>query len=475
MTDQNRAPLWKALQRYKDLNKGSYHVPGHKNGSVFPEEAGETFREILKIDATEIEGLDDLHHPTGVLREAEELARHHFGSEETHFLVNGSTSGNLAMILAMCRRGSRVLVQRNAHQSVMHGLELAGVEPVFLSPEWEEETGRFSNFTVQRVQEGYEHFPDAAALVVTYPDYFGRTYDLEAIVRFAHEKGMPVLVDEAHGVHFSLHDDFPKDALSTGADVVVQSAHKMAPAMTMGAYIHTQGSLVSRERLRSKLQVVQSSSPSYPILASLDLTRRYLAEWQEGELFSFLQKVREELSTCSDEWEVFSRTEKDDPLKVSLRPVRVDGFTLSFMLEEQGIYPELATSNEVLLTFGLEVPGTWEADKEAFKEVSRLLQNDEKHAKIKGANVVFPAVGQLDVTYEEMERMPTFVVDLEDAIGYLAAEAVIPYPPGIPLILKGERIRREQVEMINLLLKQQATFHNENIETSLTIFEEAWS
>ncbi|SDJ71984.1 aminotransferase class I/II-fold pyridoxal phosphate-dependent enzyme [Salimicrobium halophilum] len=475
MVDQNRAPLWEALQRYKDLNRESYHVPGHKNGRIFPKEAREIFREILKIDATEIDGLDDLHHPAGVIRAAEGLARDHFGSEETHFLVNGSTSGNLAMILAVCRRGSRVLVQRNAHKSVMHGLELAGVEPVFLSPEWEEETGRFSDFTAQRVQEGYEQFPDASALIVTYPDYFGRTYDLEAIVRFAHDKGMPVLVDEAHGVHFSLHDNFPKDALSTGADVVVQSAHKMAPAMTMGAYIHIQGSLVSRERLRSKLQVVQSSSPSYPILASLDLARNYLAEWKEGNLFSFLKKVREELDSFTDQWEVSSRTEKDDLLKVSIRPASIDGFTLASMLEEQGVYPEMATSKEVLLTFGLEVSEMWAKDKDAFKEVSRLLQNEEKHAKIKGADIAFPAVGQLDATYEEMERMPTFVVDLEDAIGYLAAEAVIPYPPGIPIVLKGERIRSEQVEMISILLKQQATFQNENIETSLTIFEEAWS
>ncbi|WP_158221324.1 aminotransferase class I/II-fold pyridoxal phosphate-dependent enzyme [Salimicrobium humidisoli] len=475
MTRHEKAPLWEAVKQYRHGKAGSYHVPGHKNGTVFDTEAREVFRVVLEMDATEIPGLDDLHSPRGAIKEAEELARLYFKSEKTRFLVNGSTSGNLAMILAVCRRGSPVLVQRNAHKSILHGIELAGAKPVFLAPEWDARTGKFSSLTPERVREGLRQFPEAVAVIVTYPDYFGHTFNLSAITSLVHEAGKPVLVDEAHGVHFSLHRDFPDTALAAGADIVVQSAHKMAPAMTMGAYLHTQGPLVPEKRLSYMLQVVQSSSPSYPVMVSLDLCRRYMAMWKEDGLLTFLDEVREELDACCDGWEVLPASPQDDPLKVELKPRRVDGFTLASMLEEQGIYAEMATNTGVLLTFGLERPESWENDKVAFYEVARLLQKREKHDKIIDNNISFPPVQQLDAQYEEMEDLQQTCLPLENAVGHIAAEAVIPYPPGIPLILKGERIRQEQVEHIRTLIENKAVFQNENIEKAVTIFQEEWS
>ncbi|SIS62446.1 aminotransferase class I/II-fold pyridoxal phosphate-dependent enzyme [Salimicrobium flavidum] len=475
MSRQHIAPLWNALDAYRRKDEGSYHVPGHKNGTIFESKAQGTFRSTLEIDATEIQRLDDLHFATGVIKEAEQLASLHFGSGKTHFLVNGSTSGNLAMILAVCRRGERVLVQRNVHKSIIHGLELAGAEPVFLAPEQGVETERFDTLTVDRVREGFHQYPDATALLLTYPDYFGHTFDLSSITSFAHEKGLPVLVDEAHGVHFSLDDHFPDSALSCGADVVVQSAHKMAPAMTMGAYLHMKGDLVSRERLTYMLQVVQSSSPSYPIMASLDLCRKYLAEWKDEGLFSFLAELREEMDSFTEAWEVLPSSLGDDPLKVCLRPRATDGFTLAAMFEERGISPEMATSEDVLLTFGLEIPDSWETDKRLFYDVAGSLQKKKNHDKIKRTEIPFPAVQQLDAGFEHMKDLKRKKVPLEKSVGSIAGEAIIPYPPGIPLVLKGERIRREQVEKIRVLMKEGAMFQNENLNEEVTIFLEEWS
>ena len=290
--NQQETPLFTKLQQFASGNPLSFHVPGHKNGQVFPEHGATCYSPLLKLDMTELPELDDLHAPKGVIAQAQQLAKQFFQSEETFFLVGGSTSGNLAMILATCKADDYVIVQRNCHKSIMNGLELAGAKPVFLAPEFDERTNRYTCPSYETMEKAIRKYPEAKAVIVTYPDYFGQTFPLKKMIELADRHEIPVLVDEAHGVHFSLGKPFPPSALTLGADIVVQSAHKMAPAMTMSAYLHVNSKFVSKEKVAHYLQMIQSSSPSYPLMASLDLARYYLANFSERDMDALLKSVK---------------------------------------------------------------------------------------------------------------------------------------------------------------------------------------
>jgi len=263
--DQNKTPLLDQLIFHHKKNPLSLHVPGHKYGRLLDYSKYSAYRGILQLDATELSGLDDLHSPEGVILEAEMLLSEAYGTERSYFLVNGSTVGNLAMILAVLQKGDIVLVQRNCHKSVLNGIELAQAKPVFLGPDYDEDWGVTGGVSPEITARALAMYPGAKALIVTYPSYYGMVNDLQRIIKQAHDVNIPVLVDEAHGAHFISGGNFPKSALQFGADIVVQSAHKTLPAMTMGSYLHLNSKRIERDRLEHYLHILQSSSPSYPV------------------------------------------------------------------------------------------------------------------------------------------------------------------------------------------------------------------
>ncbi|WP_332603930.1 aminotransferase class I/II-fold pyridoxal phosphate-dependent enzyme, partial [Bacillus sp. S1(2024)] len=328
-------PLYKALIQHARRNSHSFHVPGHHNGDVFFDDAKSIFDPLLTIDVTELAGLDDLHHPSGVIKEAQELASQLYGSVESFFLVNGTTVGNLAMILSVCEPGDTILVQRNCHKSVFHAVDLSGAEPVYLAPDVDSAMHVPTHVPLGTIKEALEAYPGAKGLVLTNPTYYGHSADLTeiiteahhygipvlvdeahgahfilgepfpvsalkmgadivVIITEAHHYGIPVLVDEAHGAHFILGEPFPVSALKMGADIVVQSAHKTLPAMTMGSYLHLNSSCrINRDRVAEYLNRLQSSSPSYPIMASLDIARAYVQHIiEEQKLSDILQRIQ---------------------------------------------------------------------------------------------------------------------------------------------------------------------------------------
>ncbi|MCA0985658.1 aminotransferase class I/II-fold pyridoxal phosphate-dependent enzyme [Halobacillus yeomjeoni] len=472
MNVQKETPLYDALIKNKQKSPLSFHVPGHKYGQVFPEKAKYTYEALLSIDATEITGLDDLHAPDSVIKKAQKLASLYFESDATSFLVNGTTVGNMAMVLSVCNRGDEVIVQRNCHKSVMNGLELAGAKPVFLSSEYEEATGRYSKVTAESVRKGITEHPNAKAVFLTYPDYFGRTYPIKDIIDVAHAHDLPLLVDEAHGVHFHLGSPFPYPSLKEGADAVVQSAHKMAPAMTMASFIHIKGNRVNKEKLNHYLQILQSSSPSYPLMASLDLARYYLANWDDKKgVFKFIEDIRTYFKRYHDFWDVLPLTHYDDPLKMTLSVKRGSGFEVAQALEDSSIVPEMATTNQVLLTFGLEPAFDKEVLKERLSSVYFQLKNLPERATIKQDDFSLPSIQTLEMSYPEMQEIPSYDVNWKDAVGLIAAEAVIPYPPGIPLLMKGERISKKHIELVRSLQGQGAKFQNGNIAHGIRVFK----
>jgi len=514
--ERKRAPLFDMLVNHADKNAASFHVPGHKQRIAIHEDktAKSMFGPLLPIDVTELSDTDDLHDASGPISEAQALAAQCFGAEETCFLVGGSTAGNLAMILGVCESGELLLVQRNVHKSIIHGLALAGVRCVFLAPDLDEQSGIPVAPGVDTLVPAIAKHPDAKAVILCSPNYYGMTANLKHLVDIAHDKGIMVLVDEAHGAHFGQRPDFPESALQAGADVVVQSTHKMLGAMTMGAMLHLQGELAPRDAIRQALRMIQSSSPSYPLLASLDLARR--------DLDSSGPNLFDEALTAAREIRIglrhlpFEALTADDPLKLSLRDPsgRLTGFALQVKLEERGCLAEMADPVYAVLALG---PGTRLEDGTrliaALSDIAKELEaadsdsternretreksgaihgegdqspedqgTDDGSAKVRGSenhysqgrsSETLSRLGTASIPEPVVIRRrisSTTPVPLSSSIGSVCGEWIIPYPPGIPLLYPGEPITSSVLGELQRLAKAGARFQGASDESLRTI------
>ena len=452
--NQNRMPIIEMLERHYKKQSISFHVPGHKNGLLFTDE---NFAEFTHYDVTEITGLDDLHEPEGEIAEAEHLLADVYQTKKSYFLVNGSTVGNLSMILATCKENDYVLVQRNCHKSILHGLMLAKVRPIFIAPILVD--GREAGIDLKDVICAFKQYKQIRACILTYPDYYGRTYDLQTIIEYAHTQNSIVLVDEAHGPHFKL-SQFPTSALTLGADIVVHSAHKMLPAMTMGSYLHINSERVNQQKVKQYLSMLQSSSPSYPLMGSLDYARHYIAHFTKEDLeYTFLcrQQFIEDMKERT-ELQIVPQEVGQDALKLLVYHPSVDGFTLQSMLEDVQVYPELAAPDYVLFTLPLLKVGMEFPYERAIEKLKKIIFPTEACVKSMHHYVGIQPLTELGVSYKEMEELESEVVSIKEAGGRIAAQMVIPYPPGIPLFLTGERITEHHITTLEYLLKHRARF-----------------
>jgi len=459
MNKMDQAPLYEALLSWKDQNPLSFHVPGHKNGTRFStyKRADDLYKDLLKIDATELSELDDLHHADGPIKTAEQLTAHFYGSVESRFLVGGSTAGNLAMIMALCSEGDRVLVQKNCHKSVLNGLRLAKARPIFLSPSIDQASQVPTGVTLDLIRRALNQYKDIKVIVLTNPNYYGMTVNLEPIISYAHQNGIPVLVDEAHGAHFVKGEFFPESALKQGADVVVQSAHKTLPAMTMGSYLHV-GNETYRDAINDYLQLFQSSSPSYPIMASLDLARHYLFSLTDDQLGLILEEVHQfkkqlsEIPGISVIGDVGQAYHQLDPLKITVQLSGMSGYELAKKLENENVFVELSDPLNVLLVCPIASnKEVFDRGLQAFKKIASLRDEASFNVslfKIADEDITFPAY-----SFAKLETMMKEKVKITEAKGLIAAKAVIPYPPGVPIVIPGERIGLEKMNRLNMILR----------------------
>ncbi|UTL72789.1 aminotransferase class I/II-fold pyridoxal phosphate-dependent enzyme [Bacillus halotolerans] len=453
-------PLYHALIQHARRNSHSFHVPGHHNGDVFFDEAKTIYNPLLTIDLTELSGLDDLHHPSGVIKEAQDLVSQLYGSAESFFLVNGTTVGNLAMILSVCDPGDTILIQRNCHKSVFHAVDLAGPEPIYLAPDIDEIMHVPTHVPLDTIKEALKAYPNAKGLVLTNPTYYGHSADLTEIISEVHQYGIPVLVDEAHGAHFVLGEPFPASALQMGADIVVQSAHKTLPAMTMGSYLHLNSNKIERNRVADYLNRLQSSSPSYPIMASLDLARAYLQHMiEEQDLPDVLQHIQSIKQTFdslgyAEAVEPANQRITTDPLKLTIRSkCGHSGFTLQKILERVNIFTDLADENQVLLV--LPLGGKRRITAETIKKIDQEIEKTPTDQMNVSPEWEAQPITVMPYPKKVLNTLQKEYVGFDKAAGRLNAEDVIPYPPGIPMIMAGERITRESVQKLSRLISMK--------------------
>lgn len=456
-----KKPIIEGLERFRQQQNISFHVPGHKHGEL--SHLPQAFKDVMRYDVTELSGLDDLHYPEEMILEAENLLADTYGATKSFFLVGGSTVGNLAMIYATCNKDDTIIVQRNAHKSIFHAIELVGAKPIFVSPLWDEQTMSATHVTYRDLKEAVENYSEAKAVVLTYPTYYGMTSnDIQQQIAYCHEKGIPVLVDEAHGAHFNACTLFQPSALTLGADVVVQSAHKTLPAMTMASFMHVKSALIEADKIHHYLRMLQSSSPSYLLLASLDDARYYVQTYMESDGAYIIEKKNQWVDALRaiGSLEVI---EVDDPLKVLLRVNGYSGFQLQEALEAKNVYGELADANQVLFVLPLLKQGhtyPFAEIRVRIKEAITTLLNTAKTDSITASQTAyhFVPITEPIYTFNEVASLKKEWLPYMRTMGRISANMIIPYPPGIPLLVPGERITVAKLSQLEELLAAGATF-----------------
>ncbi len=457
---QAKTPLLDALRECANKNQAPFYAPGHKRGQGIPQQLADCFGAVFRFDLPELPELDNLFAPQGAIQEAQQLAAAAFGAEHTWFLVNGSTCGVEAAILATCTTGDKIILPRNVHSSAIAGLILSGAIPVFVNPEYDAVLDIAHSITLEGVATALEQHPDAKAVMMVYPTYYGVCGDVAAIATLAHQYNIPLLVDEAHGAHFAFHPDLPTPALAGGADLTVQSIHKVLGAMTQSSMLHVQGSRIDIDRVSKALQLLQSTSPSYLLLASLDAARQQMAMQGEQLMARTLQLADDARTRINQipELSVLQSAHMTpgfvalDSTRLTLRVsgLGLTGFAADEILAQHCVIAELPSLQH--LTFIITL-GNTEADIERLVQSFTTLAKEHRRTSLPLKTSVsdniatMPNIEHLvrisprEAFFAPRETLP--VEQTSDAYGgcqRISAELVCPYPPGIPVLMPGEVI-----------------------------------
>lgn len=460
MSRQDLTPLLTGLIRHASQEPAQFHIPGHNKGSgLAPEMAALLGERALSLDLINIPPLDDLHNPTGIIREAQALAAEAFGADHTLFSVQGTSTAVMAMILGLCGPGDKLLLPRNVHRSVLTGIILSGASPVFMMPDLDDRLGIAHGVSPETVNLALRENPDTKALLVTNPTYFGVATDLEQIVKQAHSRAIPVLVDEAHGAHLYFHEELPTAAMHAGADLAATSVHKMGGSLTQTSMLHIREGLVDVNRVKAAMSLLTTTSTSYLLLASLDAARKQLATAGRKLLDRAVRialRAREAINHIPSWYSFGSEILKPgtarhgfDPTKLTLSPrgLGLSGTMVESLLRDGfGIQVEMADFHHVLCVIGLGVRED-EVDRllTALEAISRQCSHAES---FRGIHVTLPVVPKLALTPREAVFAAVKTVPLSEAVGAVSAESIMVYPPGVPILMPGEVICEESLAYI---------------------------
>ncbi len=455
--------LYSELLHYDEKDIYPFHMPGHKRNPTFS--AG--FFPVAQ-DITEITGFDDLHHAEGIIKEAQEYAAQLYGSRRVFFSVNGSTACILAAVSAAVKNGGKILAARNSHKSFYHAMYLRNLEPVYVYPEIDEETGISGSILPSEVEKLLEENEGVEAVFITSPTYDGVVSDVRKIAEIAHRYGVPLIVDEAHGAHFAFSDYFPESAVNAGADAVIHSIHKTLPAMTQTAVLHVCSDRIPEDRIVRFMSIYQTSSPSYPLMANLDRCFRFLGS--EGENFfriytERLERWRRRLGEFKNVRLLHFETSFEGGEKIydydrskillSTSSAGMRGNRLLKILhEEYRVELEMAASDYVTaLTSPADTEEGFERLYRAVREIDRAAVNvDFKWENVcrfieeRPVKILNPS--------EALEGK-NVTVPLNESVGKISAEFMYIYPPGIPLLVPGEQISLQFVQNMRRYIAEE--------------------
>ncbi len=463
--DQNETPLLDAIEKLIDTHPAYFRIPGHRLEQGMSERwTSKVGSRIFAYDVTETPFTDDLHNPEGAILKAQKLLAELYGADRSFFLVNGTTCGNEAMIMSAVSEGEKIMIARNAHKSAMMGLVLSGAKPVYVMPDvlgaWNIQGG----ISTQSVNEAFKKNPDCKALFMVSPSYYGIASDLRETAKICHEHNGLLLVDEAHGGHVYFDGRLPEGALRAGADMCVQSMHKVTGALTQSSVMHVKhhdGADMDIEKIISNLQLVQSTSPSYLLMASLDCARMELA-LNAGRMMDaavkLAQYARDEIrkipgfKCMGDEVTGVSEIAGTDTtrLVISAKGLGLTGYELEDRLFERfNVNTELSDCDNVL---AIVTYANTKEDILRLVEACRTISAENHNDTIINDNSVinldFPPLPEQVLTPRQAYFSRSETIEWSKAEGRISAQSIAPYPPGIPIVYPGERISRMAWEYI---------------------------
>lgn len=428
----------------------SFHMPGHKGSAIYRENGyGEFLDQLMDCDITEIPGADNLFQTEGIIRETMSRYEELYKVKASYLLINGSSAGLIAAITSSVPKGGKLIMARNCHKSIFNGLIMAEAEPVYAYPELIKDYGISGQITPEEIERCYEENPSAAAVILPSPNYYGICSDIKAIAKVVHDHGGVLIVDQAHGAHLKFFDEYAdgagKSAESLGADLVINSIHKTLAAFTQSAIVNLCTDKVDHYFFEDKLQMIESTSPSYLLMASLDINasllltkgRELIGSWKENlQYFYEAAKKINGLRVMTHPMLDYSK------INLDMSQLGIDGLTLEKCLMEENIFVELVTGDIVMAMTGI-------GNKRC--EFDKLLQALQKiSVSNKAGNTSHQ--NKQTATMKRLPQRPVPLakerVSLEKAAGRICASSIIPYPPGIPIICPGEVIDEEVLSYI---------------------------
>lgn len=482
MDEQNKTPYLDALKSYIKEGISPFDVPGHHMGNVKNDFKALVGNRVYQCDVNAPRGLDNLNHPNGVIKDAQNLMAQAYNADEAYFLINGTTSGILASILSTTGRHDKIILPRNCHKSVINALILSGATPIFVMPELDLELEIANQPSVASYEEAITANPDAKAVFVINPTYFGAVADLKKIVAIAHANNMIVIVDEAHGAHFGFNYYGPYSAMECGADLSAVSLHKTLGALTQASVLLKKGDRVSRDEIKEALAMINTTSPSALLMASLDAARKYMAtagQVQLNDTVNLANYARKEIDripgfkACGREHflkhQVFDYD--DTKLVIELDNINLTGFELYNMLrDEYQIQMELAEAYTLL---GIIAIGSKKSHIDhliwALKDISnKYYKEDIKYPKYH-YDQNFP---QSRLSPREAYQLDSQRIKLTEAKGYISKESIMVYPPGIPLIIPGEIFNDAIIERILKYKQTGATVLSKYQDGTVSVVKE---
>ncbi len=455
MMDQTRAPLYEALEAFRKKRIVPFDVPGHKRGRGNPELVDLLGDKCVRIDVNSMKPLDNLCHPASVIKEAEDLAAEAFGAANSFFMVNGTTSAVQAMILSVCKEGDKIIMPRNVHKSVINALILSGGIPVYVNPEVDSKLGIALGMEPAKVLQAVEDNPDAVAVFVNNPTYYGICSDLRSIVSIAHSHDMYVLVDEAHGTHFSFSDKLPVSAMEAGADMSAVSMHKSGGSLTQSSLLLLNKTM-SRDYVLQIINLMQTTSASYLLMSSLDISRRNLAlHGKESfeKVMAMSEYARKEINALGDYY-AYGKELINGTSVYDFDVTKLAVYTRDMGLAGIEVYDILRDDYDIQIEFGdISIILAYISIGDRLQDIERLVNalddlkrlNKKEKTGLFAAEYVSPkvAVAPRRAFYADKISVP-----LKEAAGKICTEFVMAYPPGIPILAPGELITKDIVEYI---------------------------